>query len=118
MDHVTHITREQTLDMIHREFATAAQAAGLGNEGMVRVCARRAAGAAISYWRQTHRRVGWGIDALHQLQGLSAERTLPQPVREAATRLSTRVTPQFTSGFPTDPVEDSRIIINHLLEIS
>ena len=110
--------KEQTLALIRREFATAGHAARIRNEGMARVCARRAAGAAISYWRQFHPRDGWGSDALHQLHGLSADHTVPQAVREAAVRLSTRVTQQFTSPFPADPLEDSRLIINHLLETS
>ncbi len=111
------MTKEETLDVIHRELATAAQAASAGNEGMIRVCARRAAGAAITYWRQTHRRDRWGFDAMQQLRWLSADETMPQSVREAAWRLTARVTPQFTSPFTADPIADSRRIINHLLEI-
>ena len=30
-------------------------------------------------------------------------------------RLMARVTPQFTPQYPTDPIEDSTIIIRHLL---
>ena len=110
--------KEQTLELIRREFATAAHAARSDNEGMVRVCARRAAGAAITYWLQSHERVGWGNDAMNQLRNLAADRTIPQLVRDAAVRLSTRVNEQFTSPFPTDPVEDSKCIINYLLESS
>jgi len=108
--------KEQTLELIRLEFAAAAHAARSENEGMVRVCARRAAGAAITYWLQSHERLGWGNDAMNQLRSLAADRTAPQIVRDAAVRLSTRVNEQFSSPFQTDPVEDSRCIINYLLE--
>jgi hypothetical protein len=108
--------REQALAQIKKELATADQAKKAGNEGMVRVCARRAAAVAITFWLQFNPRKGWGVDAMNQLRSLALDDSLPLPVREAAQRLKTKVTAQFTSPFTGDPIQDSRTIIEYLLE--
>ena len=109
------MTKEQALAQIEKEFATARQAEKAGNDGMVRVCARRAAGVAIGFWLQTQLRAGWGIDAMSQLRSLQADDSFPPEVRDAAGRLTTKITEQFTSPFATNPVEDSKKITQHLL---
>ncbi len=110
------MTRETLLTQIDAEFKTAAHAQSIGNYGMVRVCARRAAGVAIAYWLQSHHRQGWGADAMNQLRSLRNDDSIPQPVRDAAERLTTKITQQFTPAFTADPILDSKTIINHLLE--
>ncbi len=109
------MTKEATLQLVEQEFATAGKAAVEGNDGMVRVCARRAAGAAIGYWLQFNERPGWRSDAMSRIRHVEADPSFPQDVREAAMRLMARVTPEFTPQYPTDPVEDSNIIVRHLL---
>lgn len=109
------MTREGVLQKIEKELADAERARRTGNNGMVRVCARRAAGAAIAFWLQSNPRAGWGVDAMSQLQSLQMDTTLPQNIRDAAMRLTTRITHQFTSPFSADPAGDSREIIHHLL---
>jgi hypothetical protein len=109
------MTKEETRRLVEQEFALARQAALAGNEGMVRVCARRAAGAAISYWLQTNDRPGWRSDALSRLRSLETDPSFPPEVRDAAMRLTARVTEQFASRFSSDPLEDSSVIIRHLL---
>ncbi|RPH34735.1 hypothetical protein EHM92_07515 [bacterium] len=109
------MTKEETLQLVEQEFATARQAAAVGNDGMVRVCARRAAGAAIAFWLQSNDRPGWRPDAMSRIRHLEADSSFPQEVRDAAMRLSARVTPQFTPRYSNDPVEDSNRIIRHLL---
>ncbi len=106
---------EQVLDRIRKEFDRAEEARKAGNLGMLRVCARRAAGMAITGWLDTHPRRGWGIDAVTQLQHLQAEETAPRDVRQAAQRLTARVNVDFQHPFQNDPVEDSQLIINWLL---
>jgi hypothetical protein len=110
------MTREDALERIASEFATAEEAAREGNGGKVRVCARRAAGVAMSYWLQSNPRPGWGVDALSQLRAAGQDADLPPHVREAAQRLTAKVTERFTSPFPTDPVEDSKTVIDHFLQ--
>jgi hypothetical protein len=110
------MTKAQALDHIEREFATASQARSAGNNGMVRVCARRATGVAIAYWLEQNLRQGWGADAMSQLRNLQNDESMPQAIHDAAMRLTARITEQFTSPFSTDPIDDSKTIINHLLQ--
>lgn len=106
------------MESIRKELGTAARAMGRGNQGMARVCARRAAGIAIAFWLQSHPRDGWGTDAINHLRSLQHERSMPATVRDAAFRLTSRVTPEFTSPHSSNPVDDSRIIILHLLNLT
>jgi hypothetical protein len=112
------MTREQAHQRIEKEFSTASQAGTLGNDGMMRVCARRAAGIAVSYWLESHHRPNWGPDVMTQLRSVQLDTSIPQPVRDASQRLTTKITEQFTSPFSTNPIEDSKIIINHFMETS
>lgn len=112
------MTQERSYpDEIQRELTTAQEAASEGNEGKSRVCARRAAGFAISLFITTHARPGWGTDALGQLQHLKDDATLPEDIRKAATRLTTRITDRFQYPFSTDPIADARLIVDHLLRV-
>ena len=111
-------TLEETLRIISKEFDTAHNAMRAGNQGMVRVCARRAAGAAIARWLQSHPRNGWGIDAMSRLRALRDENTMPSDVRDAAARLGTKVTPRFASSQSIDPIGDARAVITRLLNIT
>ena len=110
------MTKAQVLDHIEREFATARQALSAGNNGMVRVCARRATGVAIAYWLEQNLRQGWGADAMSQLRNLRNDESMPKGIRDAAMRLNTKITEQFTAPFSIDPIEDSKTIISHLLQ--
>lgn len=105
---------DETMRKIEKEFAIAAQAQRVGNDGMVRVCARRAAGTAIGFWLDSHPHPEWGVDAMTQLRSLLTDASAPEPIREAAGRLTTKITEQFTRQFPTDPLADARLIITHL----
>lgn len=107
-----------TLKIIRKELDTAESAARAGNHGMARVCARRAAGAAIAFWLQSNSRSGWGIDTMNRLRSLQQDDSTPLAVQEAASRLTSKVTPQFTSPHSSNPVDDSRIIIDHILGFS
>jgi HEPN domain-containing protein len=109
------MTSSQAKESIDKEFATGRYARSIGNDGMVRVCARRAAGIAISYWLEQNPRQGRGLDAMSLLRNLQNDESMPRNIRDAAMRLTTRITGQFTSPFSTDPIDDSKIIINHLL---
>ncbi len=109
------MTKETTLQLVDKELATARQAAAAGNDGMVRVCARRAAGAAIAFWLQFNERPGWRADAMSRIRQLEADPSFPPDVRQAATRLIAKVTPQFSPQYSTDPIDDSSIIIRHIL---
>ena len=110
------MTKAEAQHQIEKELATVRHAEVIGNDGMARVCARRAAGVAISLWLQTNSRSGWGVNAMNQLRSLALDETMPQEIRDAAKRLTTKITEQFTSAFSTDSIEDAKIIINFLME--
>lgn len=93
------------------EFRKAREARDAGNGGKTRVCARRAAGAALGYWLERHPRDGWGVDAVSRLRAVAHGEEFPEDVRTAAVRLTARVTESFTSRFEADPLEDALRII-------
>ncbi len=109
------MTKEDVLQQIKKEFATAEHAQGIGNHGMARVCARRAAGIAITFWLHTHPRPEWGLNAMNQLRSLQDDENIPQAIRDAAQHLTTKVTAQFASPSSTNPMEDGKIIVEYFL---
>jgi len=96
---------------IEAELAQAQKAREAGNEGQARVCARRAAGIATREWYRRRLGPGWHGDALKQLQRLQEDVLVPERVREAARRLTTRVDFDHTLPFEDDPIEDARGIV-------
>ena len=112
---MAELTHEDAATLIEKEFAQAAQAREEGNDGMVRVCARRAAGIAIRFWLQQHPRKFWGIDAMNQLRNVHLDQSVPPGVRSAARRLTARISMEFTTPHSEDPVEDSKLVIGHFL---
>lgn len=109
------MTKELALAEIEQELIAARQAGERFNEGMVRVCARRAAGIAVGFRLGTQSK-GGNADAMSRLRLVQSDDAFPQPIREAARRLTTQVTPEFMSPFSTHPVDDATIIINYFLE--
>jgi len=95
---------EEVIKRLRKEFSTGRQALSVGNDGMARVCARRAAGVAITFWLRESGRTGWGVDAMSQLRHLLNEPSFPSEVQTAATRLAAKVTPQSTSS-SSDPLK-------------
>jgi hypothetical protein len=85
-----------------------------GNEGRARVCARRAAGAAL---RDILRQAGWAripssaIDLLHEAQNLPG---LTERSREAVERLLQKVDEAFTLPQTWDLIVEARILIAEL----
>ncbi len=109
------MTRNEALAAIAKELSTGANAMENGNNGMGRVCARRAAGVAISAWVEQQSTIAWSGDVMRLLHSVQNEHSLPEEVREAAMRLTTKITEQFTSKFSTNPLEDSNIIIHFFM---
>lgn len=101
---------------IRRELQNAEAALRIGNQGKARVCARRGAGIAIGYWLERHSGDRWGMDAMSRLAHVREDPTLPENVRAAALRLTTRITEQFTLPFSTSPLDDCRVIAGYFLE--
>ena len=100
---------------IRRELEDADRARIDGNEGRARVCARRAAGWAVSITRSLAEESEIESNAYDMLQWLAQQSDTPDAVRSAATRLTTHVSHNHTLPFPEDPLEDARMICDVLL---
>lgn len=100
--------------MIADELARGREAQAAGNAGQARVCARRAAGLALKAWYQARDDVFWGGDALTQLLRLQAESAVPEAVRAAAARLTTKVDFDHALPFTDDPLTDAALIIAYV----
>lgn len=88
--------------------AIASRAAG--NEGRARACARRAAGFGLASARG-------GVDrpnAYDLLRRAVEEQELSESVRQAAARLSARVTQEHRLPHVEDPLADARLILEAL----
>jgi hypothetical protein len=98
--------------IIELEKAQAARSAG--NEGMARVCARRAAGIAariflISHGVQSHR-----LNSFEALQKLTILHELPRSLKEAAANLSLRVNEEFNLPVEIDLLLEAKKLIGGL----
>ncbi len=52
---------------------------------------------------------------MNHLRQIQQEESFPLTIREAAERLSTKVTDRETAPFTSDPISDARLIIDHLI---
>lgn len=100
--------------LIEQELAVAEVAWKEGNEGKARVCARRAVARATEEWMERLAVPRWRGDAMEHLRQIQQDASFPLPIRQAAERLSTKVTQQQTAPFTTDPISDAKLIIMHL----
>jgi hypothetical protein len=98
------------------EMQQASKARAAGNEGMARVCARRAAGIVIGeYFRRSDRPLNTpsAYDRLKQLSRLPG---VPAPALEAASHLAMRVTLDFKLPVEADLLADARRLRQELLD--
>ena len=100
---------------VRRELEDARRARKEGNEGRARVCARRAAGWAVSAMRHSPEKSEIESNAYVMLQWLSQQADHAHAVRCAAIRLTARVSLDHTLPFAEDPLDDAQIIIEALL---
>jgi hypothetical protein len=98
------------LEQIEKELAMAEAALKEANEGKARVCARRAVALAAEASRP-----GWHGDAMHHLRQIQQEESFPLPIRQAAERLSTKITQRDSAPFTSNPIADAKLIIAYLI---
>jgi hypothetical protein len=101
-------------DQIQQELAKATKGLQDGNEGLARVCARRAVAIGTQNLAERTGTPAWPGDAMHQLRRIQEEESFPLEVREAAQRLITTVAQRDRAPMSTDPIADARIILDHL----
>ena len=99
--------------LIEQELAAGEAAWSEGNEGKARVCARRAVALSIEGWLERFPVRRWSGDAMEHLRQIQQDASFPLPIRQAAERLSTKVTQRHAAPFTTDPISDARLIIAH-----
>ena len=99
--------------LIEQELAAAEAAWKDADEGKARVCARRAVARATEEWLERLSRQRRGRDAMEHLRQIQQDASFPLSIRQAAERLSTKVTQRETAPFTTDPISDARLIIEH-----
>ncbi|MBI4161450.1 MAG: hypothetical protein HY509_03290 [Acidobacteria bacterium] len=97
------------------EIARGERARAEGNEGRARACARRAAGWAVEDHLARSGSLVRKRDAVDLLRRFRDRGEEPGDLREAAGRLTARVTPEHRLPHPEDPLEDARRIVRALL---
>ncbi len=85
------------------------------NEGKARVCARRAVALAAEASLERCSRPGGRGDAMHHLRQIQREASVPLPIRQAAERLSTKITQRDRAPFTSNPIADAKVIITYLV---
>jgi hypothetical protein len=100
-------------ERIAQELAAAEAAWKDGNEGKARVCARRAVARATEAWSMHVPVRRWSGDAMDYLRHIQQDTSFPLPIRQAAERLSTKVTQRQSAPFTTDPIGDAKLIVAH-----
>jgi hypothetical protein len=100
-------------DELELELNRGREAERIGNEGKVRTAARRAVGIAVTEYQRRLEAKRYGADVMRQLRGIAGDQSLPYDVREAATRLQTRISQEFTSP-SRQPLADALVIIEFI----
>lgn len=101
---------------IAEELERAATARSEGNEGMARVCARRAAGLAVAeYLRKNDIQVN-GLRSYDLLRNLSLRNHLPEAVHPGLSKLSLTVDENHNLADGIDLINEAKLIIHKLTE--
>jgi HEPN domain-containing protein len=87
-----------------------------GNEGMARVCARRAAGLIIGEYLQRRGISSPGPSAYDRLRLLLNLADAPEQARQIGDHLLRRVNQDFNLPFEADLIEETRRLADQLLD--
>jgi hypothetical protein len=101
--------------LVQAELSKAAEARSAGNEGMARVCARRAAGIAAGVYLEKHGGSQPGASAYDRLRMLYEIANLSEQARQAVDHLLIRVTPEHSLPIPADLIAEARWLAQYLL---
>ncbi len=106
---------QEILDEIEEEMNLAEAARRQGREGRARVCARRAAGKAIAVFHQRKTGIEPQANYYRLLCWFQEVDDVPDALKQAAARLTTRVTTDYALPHSQDPLQDARTLIEALL---
>jgi len=96
---------------VRKELTGLLAAQNEGNVGKARVHGRRAAGAALLFWRQSQKQNTHVSSALSLLKALLQDNLVPEDVKLAAEKLTTSVTMRENAPFTADPLTDAKTVI-------
>ncbi len=99
----------------NREIERAQAVRAQGNEGQARVCARRAAGAAIREYLTRRGRPIPSPSAYDLLNLIAADETLDSALRQIALNLAMRVTEDFCLPIDVDLISEAHRLAAMLL---
>lgn len=103
------------LHVFQQEIERAEAARETGNEGMARVCARRAAGVVIGeYFRLKGVDLG-KMGAYDRLHYLIKQNSTPTEIRQIAEHFVLRVTPERTLPIEADLIAEAHWLLTTLL---
>jgi quercetin dioxygenase-like cupin family protein len=97
------------------ELRQAEAARQAGNEGMARVCARRAAGHVLGEYYTRRELPFYGPSAYDHLRSLKDLPDVPEGVREVARHFLVRITPEHTLPVEADLIAEARWLADALL---
>lgn len=109
------IMKSEEMVRIRHEMERAEQARSAGNEGMARVCARRAVGWAVWLRYKDHFGPGDSRTAFVLLEWFRDRSGAPEQMREAASRLTARITEDHELPHEQDPLQDARLLLAALI---
>jgi len=102
-------------ERVEAELRQAEKARLEGNEGMARVCARRAAGVIIGEYLARIGRPLAGPSAYDRLRFFYAQEDLPPRAREVASHFIERITPEHELPIEADLLAEARWLAAELL---
>jgi quercetin dioxygenase-like cupin family protein len=97
------------------ELKQAEAAREAGNEGMARVCARRAAGHVLSEYFTRQELPFYGPSAYDHLKTLQDLPDVPEQVQEVARHFLVRITPEHTLPVEADLIAEARWLADTIL---
>jgi hypothetical protein len=107
--------RSPEWERVQAELAKADDARSVGNEGMARVCARRAVGIAAGVYLENHQVSPFSPSAYDRIKLLCEITSLSERARRAAESLLLRVTPEHDLPIPVDLVAEARWLSDYLI---
>ncbi|MGB0909270.1 MAG: hypothetical protein ACPGYT_02820 [Nitrospirales bacterium] len=100
-------------EQIELELAKAQKGLQEENDGLARVCARRAITLGVQNWIERRGSTSQATDVLTSLRMVQDQESFPLEVTAAAQRLLIKVTSHTKSAISTDPISDARLILTY-----
>jgi len=114
-DSISNVDLDGLRARVDSEMAAAVAARRQGNEGRARVCARRAAGAAVAAYLAATTGKNPPQNTIELLQWFTSQASVADALRSAAARLTIRVDTDHRLPHTEDPLIDARDVTDAIL---